>query len=148
MICGRKPIWIAGGSLLLLVYFLFSLRLRPAHPALLVQRFYENYDGRRAMAILCISNTGRSDLRVDIGEPGMSFEPSRIAPWYKVERKTPQGWNVESAPRHIAARFCLPRGQALTFRVSLPMDGQPRRIVVPWTRVPRSVPVRLPAVQR
>jgi hypothetical protein len=68
--------------------------------------------------------------------------------WFAVERKRGATWVVESqatewTPKEVIVATGVnrwPPGKVLDFRVTLPADGQTRRIAVRWKPVPRKVP--------
>lgn len=142
-----KPHWKRAtvGSiiviLLLACLFLWVL-LRPVKPPTLsVKKFWDDYPGGAAMAILCVSNGGDcSFLLQNSGGPDPTFSPGSLSPSYVVERKSTNVWISERSSNALPLWYPVAPGQAVEFRVSLPADGQVRRVVVPFKYAPKNLP--------
>ena len=90
------------------------------------------------MAIFCVSNTSAHDLLLQSGGGSdASFTPGSFSPAYVVERNATNVWISESSSRTLPVWHHLGPGGAVEFRVSLPADGQVRRVVVPFKYAPR-----------
>src|SRR6185503_17011489 len=136
-----------------LLYYLFVPAGASLSPSLLVRSMKSPLynDERFGTALLTLTNGSDQDVFFQTGQHHVFGGLM----WFAVERKQGGTWVVESqaaewTPKDVIIATSVnrwPSGKALDFRVTLPADGQTRRVAVRWKLVPRKVPAILRRMQ-
>ena len=158
MLAAMKRRWkilligLIGSLAVCVLCFLFGKPATSRAPSLLVRSvrspLYSNE--RNGRALLTLTNGSGKEVFFQTG-----LHHFLGYAWVAVERRSGMAWVVESEaaawnPKDVTISTSLTRlasGQVFDFDVTLPADGQPRRIVVRWNAPPRKVPPMLRRIQ-